>query len=327
MTPSTSLPQLDWPALERLRHAFLAGTAGHTDYWQSEHDLASYDATFAQRIGWKWDHVLGELARRGWQPPAGNLLDWGCGSGIAQRAFLDHYGTSAITEMRCWDRSPLAMNFAVRRAAAKYPGLRVQAGLGEEPPVTLLLSHVLSELQPEQTEELLKWLAPATCVLWVEPGDYPTSLALIAIRERLRGQFRLVTPCPHQGRCGILAPGNEPHWCHHFAEPPGGVFTDPFWGKFAQLAGVDLRSLPVSYLVLDKRPAPPLPTGAMRLIGRSRLTKPFAHVLGCDAAGVREGALARRDHPELYRRLRKGHTATALTWECDGDKVQRLEGL
>ena len=42
---------IDWKALERLRAAFLAGTAGANDYWHSESDLASYDATFAQRIG------------------------------------------------------------------------------------------------------------------------------------------------------------------------------------------------------------------------------------------------------------------------------------
>ena len=42
--------------------AFLAGTAGQSDYWQSESDLASYDLTFAQRIGWKWDWVLADLS-------------------------------------------------------------------------------------------------------------------------------------------------------------------------------------------------------------------------------------------------------------------------
>ena len=326
MTTPQPETQLDWPTLERLRRAFLSGTAGERDYWTSESDLASYDATFAQRIGWKWDYVLGELSRRGWQPPGGALLDWGCGSGIAHRAFLDRFGASAVSEVRCWDRSALAMNFAARRARAKYAGLRVQTGLGTGASV-VLLSHVLSELKPEQTEELLKGLAPATCVLWVEPGDYQTSIALIAIRERLRGQFQLVAPCPHQGPCGILAPGNEPHWCHHFAEPPGAVFTDPFWGKFAHLANVDLRSLPVSYLALDQRPAPPLAAGAFRLIGRARISKPFAHVLGCDASGVCEAVLARREHPEAYRAFKKDRPPTALTWERNGTTIVRLGGL
>ena len=96
--------EIDWSALEKLRAAFLAGTAGATDYWQSETDLANYDATLAQRIGWKWDYVLAELSRRGWLPPGGELLDWGCGSGIAGRAFLDHFGTKSQTRLHLWDR-------------------------------------------------------------------------------------------------------------------------------------------------------------------------------------------------------------------------------
>src|ERR1051325_5759038 len=101
--------QIDWPALERLRAAFLAGSAGARDYWQTERDLASYDLTFAQRIGWKWDYVLDELRRRGWAPPAGGLLDWGGGSGIATRAFLAHFGPASASQLLLWDRSCAAM--------------------------------------------------------------------------------------------------------------------------------------------------------------------------------------------------------------------------
>ena len=42
--------RIDWKALERLRGAFLDGTAGAQDYWRSERDLESYDQTFGQRI-------------------------------------------------------------------------------------------------------------------------------------------------------------------------------------------------------------------------------------------------------------------------------------
>ena len=59
---------VDWKALERLRAAFLDGTAGAQDYWRTESDLESYDQTFGQRIRWKWDYVLNELKRRGWSP-------------------------------------------------------------------------------------------------------------------------------------------------------------------------------------------------------------------------------------------------------------------
>src|SRR5437867_12656307 len=105
---------IDWNSLERLRTAFLSGTAGAGDYWQSESALASYDATFAQRIGWKWDYVLAELTRRGWSPPRGELLDWGCGSGIAHRAFLDHFGADGVTKLWLTDRSVLAVAYASR---------------------------------------------------------------------------------------------------------------------------------------------------------------------------------------------------------------------
>src|SRR5437867_6320120 len=128
---------IDWNSLERLRTAFLSGTAGAGDYWQSEADLASYDATFAQRIGWKWDYVLAELARRGWSPPHGAALDWGCGSGIAGRALLDHFGVESVNGLHVSDRSPLAMSYATKRAKQKYPSLEVTAGLIESPAILL----------------------------------------------------------------------------------------------------------------------------------------------------------------------------------------------
>ena len=48
-----NLESIEWESLERMRAAFLGGTAGAQDYWRNESDLAAYDATFAQRIGWK----------------------------------------------------------------------------------------------------------------------------------------------------------------------------------------------------------------------------------------------------------------------------------
>lgn len=319
---------IDWKALERLRAAFLEGTAGRADYWQSESDLASYDATFAQRIGWKWDYVLDELRRRGWAPAPGALLDWGCGSGIAHRAFLDHFGTEPISELCLSDRSNLAMQFAARRAREKYSGLKIRVGAAEANPATsstLLISHVLTELQSEQVEALADFAAGFTSVLWVEPGTFEASLTLIAVRERLRGKLNVIAPCTHQARCGILAPENERHWCHHFATPPPEVFTDGNWAKFGELAGVDLRSLPLSFLVLDRRPAPELPPGATRIIGRPRLYKPYATMLGCDATGVREKQLMKRHSPEAFRQLKRGECDPLQIWRSEGDEIIAAE--
>lgn len=314
------LAAIDWKALARLRTAFLDGSAGAADYWRSESDLASYDATFAQRIGWKWDYVLAELARRGWAPPPGRVLDWGCGSGVAGRAFLDHFGTAAATELRLWDRSALAMDFAARRARAKYPGLQVQSGLGPTPD-TLLISHVLGELTADQANGLADFAAQATTVVWVEPGTYESSLALIAVRERLRSRMNVVAPCTHPGRCGILLPGNDRHWCHHFAPSPPEVFTDGQWARFANLVGIDMRSLSLSFLVLDRRPVAPLPPGATRVLGRPRVYKALARLLGCDATGVGERTLTRRRLPEAFKRLKQGDCPPLQVWQRDGEEI------
>ena len=322
MNPDT----LDWSALERMRSTFLAGAAGGADYWQGESDLASYDATFAQRIGWKWDYVLAELSRRGWTPPPGAMLDWGCGSGIASRAFLDRFGPDSVSGLELWDRSALAMAFAARRAREKYPNLAVTTGRSA-PPSLLLISHVLTELTPKQIEELMNFATPASAVIWVEPGTYEASLTLIAMRERLRTRFNVIAPCTHQERCGILAPGNDRHWCHHFAAPPPGVFTDGDWARFANLLGIDLRDLPLSFLVLDQRPAPALPVGAARVIGHPRLYKAHALLLGCDATGVRERRLTKRLLPDEFRRLKKDFADPLPVWRCAGDEIVETRPL
>jgi hypothetical protein len=301
--------------LERLRSAFLDGSAGSTDYWKTEADLASYDLTFAQRIGWKWDWVLEDLKRLGWQPPTGELLDWGCGTGIAHRAFFHHFSTAATSNLRLWDRSSLAMRFASERVQSKYPELDVSPGLSDAPAL-LLVSHVLTELTSEQATQLADFAAQAQTVIWVEPGTYEASLALIAIRERLQDRLKPVAPCLHGHRCGILAKGNERHWCHHFAKPPANVFTEGPWARFGRMMGIDLRSLPLSYLVLDTRPAP-LQPGATRVIGRPRLYKPHALILGCDASGVAEHRLDKRAFPEAYRQIRKNRFDSLQQWKSE----------
>ncbi len=340
--------ELDWSTLHRLRAGFLAGAAGHRDYWQSPADLAQYDATFAQRIGWKWDFVLNDLQQLGWQPPAGAVLDWGCGSGVASRALLDHFGQSTTRELWLSDRSALAVQFATRRAREKYPELSVQPGLPAHADL-LVISHVLTELSPAGIEELLQFASQATAVLWVEPGTYEASRQLISIRERLRatqasGQklakdecspsspvgsmpsatigFNIVAPCPHQGRCGVLAPGCESHWCHQFAPPPEFVFADAFWTNFARTMEIDLRSLPLSYLVLDRRPGTPLPANAARILGRPEVFKPHVALLGCSRDGLIAGTVSRREDADGYRRLKKGKCPSLQVWERAGSQLK-----
>ena len=50
--------ELDWAALDRLRSLFLAGGGTQGPYWRSRGELSSYDFTYGERVGWKWDAVL-----------------------------------------------------------------------------------------------------------------------------------------------------------------------------------------------------------------------------------------------------------------------------
>ena len=144
---------LDWPALDRLRQKFLSGTAASGPYWETPADLASYDLTYGERIGWKWDHVLRELRLRDWKPPARTVFDWGCGSGIAARRVISFFGAEHFDALTVWDHSPLACDFAAEAAQKNFPTLQVAQAIpglfaAESPIGLLVVSHVLNELPP-----------------------------------------------------------------------------------------------------------------------------------------------------------------------------------
>lgn len=319
------LHKIDWAALERLRKGFLNGTGGQGDYWHSRSDLESYDQTFGRRIGWKWDYVLGELERLGWSPPTGAALDFGCGTGQAGRRFFSRFGQAGVTGIVLADRSPLAVDFAAEKLAAQFPGLPVERYQpGRTPPAVLLVSHVLGELDESQLAELLAIARQAQTIVWVEPGDYDDSRRLIAVREQLRGDFRIVAPCTHQNVCPMLDETNQRHWCHFFADSPPGTLANPDWVHFARLAGIDLRSLPVSYLVLDKRAAVDSSSEAVRVIGRPRVYKAYALLTGCDHTGLHERRFLRRRSNELYRRLKKGDLPSRQFWQLDGEDIAAI---
>ena len=329
---------LDWTRLDRLREKFLAREGPGASYWTSRDDLANYDFTYAQRIGWKWDAVLRELRLRGWSPPAGPLVDWGCGSGIAGRRAVEFFGAERFGTLRLFDRSQLAMNFAMERARQEQPGLTVVRGAtpGTDTPRTggtVVISHVLNELDAPGRATLQAVLDAADAVLWVEPGTYADSRALIDFRETLRADFGLVAPCTHRRECGMLHAHNAAHWCHHFATPPSGLLADADWVRFGQRAGIDLRSLPYSFLVLERRglrpaaagEAPPTFAGWSRVIGEPRLYKGFAKVLDCSAEDVREVGVQSRDNPGLFRAIKKGNPPTLLHGDLDAKGWKQVD--
>jgi hypothetical protein len=328
---------LDWSTLDRLRDQFLSGTPVQGSYWNSRSDLANYDFTFAQRIGWKWDAVLAELRMRRWSPPSGPVLDWGCGSGLAGRRVVEAFGPAQCSSLRVFDHSDLAMDFAVDAAREAFPGVEVQpadaAWLASKEPIgVLVVSHVINELTEPDRAWLRQLMDRAAAILWVEPGTYADSRALIAMREAVRENFLLVAPCTHQCACGLLTSENKRHWCHHFARPPVGIMGDSNWVRFAQRAGIDLRSLPYSFLVLeqmglrDRRPGLLL-DGWSHILGEPRVYKGFARVLSCQSEGVRELELQKRDGPEVFKAMKSGESELIYRWTVTRDRIATVESL
>lgn len=325
--------ELDWPALDRLREGFLHGGAAKGPYWESESALASYDLTYGERIGWKWDHVLRELHLRQWRPASRTVLDWGCGSGIAARRVLASFGPDRFDALHCWDHAPLAADFAAEAARREFPRLEVSTVTpgflrGDDAIGLLLISHVLNELSTESLAGLRDLIARADAVLWVEPGTSETSRGLGLIREAVRGHFQLVAPCPHQQACPMFAEGNERHWCHFFAPPPPAIFANPDWVKFGQRAGIDLRSLPYCFLALDRRREHPAPADGpsalpplSRIIGRPEFFKPYARWLNCDASGLAELTLPKRNNPALLKALDRSKAPLVYRWTREGNQV------
>lgn len=349
--------KLDWSALDRLREGFLSGSAAEGPYWTSLKDLEHYNLTFGERIGWKWDAVLRELRLRGWAPTARafpfageqssafasvsdsgagalplRILDWGCGSGIAGRRVIDAFGANRFGELWVWDHSPLAREFAQGAARERYPGLRVSEWRRGEVPDLLVLSHIVNELPPATLEEVIALAKQAGAVLWVEPGTHAVSHQLTQVREELREVARIIAPCTHQAACGLLTAANAQHWCHHFADPPPALYSDSNWVKFGQRAGIDLRSLPYSFLVTDRTAAaapndtPGAPQPA-RIIGDARHFKGYAKLLSCDASGVNELMLQKRDDPVLFKALKRPAGVPIYRWTRERDRISKAEPL
>lgn len=321
--------------LARLRDGFLAGTAGATDYWQKPEDVEIYDKTFAERIGWKWEAVLGEVNFRGWIPSARVLVDWGCGSGMASRKVLAHW-PGRFDRVHLLDRSPLAIAHAGARLRKDAPEVvqrvgEVDAALAEG--ALLLLSHILTELSDEQANRLLKQAAAATALIWVESATHPNARRLVeTVREKLlsTGKWRVVAPCTHDGICPMRSEGHSRHWCHHFARVPSEAHQDRGWRELSQKLGLDLRVLPYSFLVME-RIGGPKPSadasGFFRVIGEPREFKGHLKVLSCGEEGLSEKVLQKRDSPALFKQVRSAETLPVYAWKEKDGRIIGGHGL
>lgn len=320
-------PEPDWPALRALRSHFLEPGPSASSYWTSPELLQDYDHTFGRRIRWKWEAVLSELMQSGWRPPAGRIVDWGCGTGIASRALYGVIGRRPDREWLLYDRSEAACRMAREALRNEAGRLKIRA-LGEDALLdacrdsVLLVSHVWGELDAEGRARLLACLRRARCVIWVEPGTREAAAALVSHREQLRERFHVVAPCTHQGPCGLRHPDRERDWCHHFCAPPPEVFTTRLWSRFHQETGIDLHRVPYAFLVLDKPRSGLSNLGDWtRTLGRPRIYKGHAKLLLCDDAGLREESFLKRYDPLFFRSLREAAPPRLVRWTREDGRL------
>lgn len=281
-------------------------------YWSDARDLELYDRVFAARIGWKWDAVLDEVHRRAGLGAPRTVLDWAAGTGVATRAVLGRLG-EAPERVVLVDRDEKARDHAASSVREAFPGVEVEcaAEAPEEEFDLCLASHVLDELDDQGLAALHGAFSRAARVLWVEPGSKITARRLSKSRDALLERFEVVAPCTHREACGMLAPERGRDWCHHFAEPPAFVHTTGEWGEIGRELGIDLRSLPYSFLALAARPSEHDPA-LVRRLGRPRSQRGRTLIDVCDAAGVREEQLLQRDDKDLFKRLKKTFWAAPL---------------
>ncbi|MEY4064959.1 MAG: hypothetical protein RIR26_1167 [Pseudomonadota bacterium] len=317
--------------LERLRQLFLDApeNPGIADYWSDATLLALYHRTFARRISWKWDALLQELELKKWSIPSHitRWIDWGCGTGIATQSVLRQWGCTSHTQFVFSDRSRTAMQFAAEQLKSLQPHAQVSQVHPDLLQVSrndvILMSHVLTELNEEQTQKLIAQVSQAGAVLWVEPGTPYCSKKLISAREQLLTSFSIVSPCPHQGTCGIKKDSKD--WCHFFAPPPSEIFQDPSWMQFSKTMKIDLRSLPVSVLVAEiKNSGAQAQTehessSSGRLLGRPRFYKGHAKIVVCDAEGISEKSLQERHNKEKFKEWQRDSFYVPISTSRDSD--------
>ncbi|MCE9595147.1 MAG: small ribosomal subunit Rsm22 family protein [Planctomycetes bacterium] len=314
---------VDWERLEALRDEFLTG--GGPGYWLNTADVELYDSTFGRRIAWKWHAVLDELAARGFAAPGGRWLDWGAGSAIATREVLGRFPKALVERLTLVDRSRPALDSAKRILKKEHPKLAVEFAESAQPAAfdLVLVSHVMGELDPPALDELVAILSAAKAFVWVESASRDESRALSAVRERLLEVHEPIAPCTHRESCGVLVAGREHDWCHFFAPPPPHVFTAREWAVFGRRLGVDLRSLPYSFLAMRARSEAAPRAAASRLLGRPRVERASMRVTSCEADGVHDRRFLRRHDRTLFRELDEVRKAPRLVrWRlADGEIV------
>ena len=298
---------INWKKIQTLREHYLAlGQDGSGDYWADQELVESYDAVLGARIAWKWTAVLERLQRDLEFRENVSVLDWGCGTAVASREFFKYFASN-IAQIYLYDRSQLVARFGQQKLLDQNAPVTIVPSMPNEKATIALLSHVINEFNDASLVSLIDQLIGHELIIWLEPGTHQESRNLGKVRSLLLDHYEVVAPCPKQSECPMFAFENRAHWCHFFAKPPTEAFQSPVWTEASKNLGIDLRSLPTSFLCLKLKNSLKVSVRKKHidgvLIGRPRIYKGYLKYLECHENGLRENRLQKRDDKIMFKKL------------------------
>jgi ribosomal protein RSM22 (predicted rRNA methylase) len=265
-----------------------AGIAGEADVLA--YLLARMPATYAA--------VRAALARLAETVPdfaPQSVADIGAGPGTASWAAVDAWpGLSRITVL---DANPAFRAIAATLAKAGLPEVEIMPGdIGATLPKAdlVIASYVLAEMPEGRAGEIAArlWTAATRALVIVEPGTPHGFARMRAARAALiAAGAHVAAPCTHDNTCPMA--GDD--WCHFSQRLPRS--RDHMRAKGASVPFEDER---YAYVAATRVQA----ASGARIIRPPVDTKPGTTVPLCDASGLRDAFLARRDK-ERFRRGRK----------------------
>jgi ribosomal protein RSM22 (predicted rRNA methylase) len=241
--------------------------------------------------------VLAELAGVSPAWPPESLIDLGAGPGTATWAAVDVFGP--VRRALLVERDASMASLGARLAGSGLNGLvtdlkwvRGDAACLELPESDLVVaSYLLGELGRDREMAALGnwWGATRSQLVIVEPGTPTGFERLRAARSTLVAWgAHVAAPCPHDGPC----PMEGSDWCHFAVRIDRSALHRDLKG--ARLGYEDEK---YSYLVASREHAR---TPVARLVRSPRLHKGHVRLVVCEAAGLNERVVSRRDG-ELYR--------------------------
>lgn len=255
-----------------------------------------------------------------------SLADLGGGTGAVAWAAADVF--SSLEEISVLDQVPAALDLGQRLAKSSgVPALvrtvwqegrvgswNVSVGSPSAGGADLVtVSYVLSELTDAQADKIVAEAAAAAtrAIVIVEPGTPDGYHRVMRARDALLAEtWQVAAPCPHQGRCPLLA-APEPDWCHFAARVNRSSVHRQIKG--GALSHEDEK---FAYVAMVRQPAH-LTAGAgsggvrpARIIRHPRKNKGFVEMQVCESldasheTGRVRRAVVSKKQGALYKRAR-----------------------